>query len=74
LDVRSDDLDGRAEHLEKVFAALHVYFTAIIADTAQNIPGRALDRRYLENALEDLISEALGAIRQAAEDMRQHEN
>src|SRR5262249_6854060 len=34
-DVDSEDLDGRADHLEKVFAALHVYLTAIIADTAQ---------------------------------------
>jgi hypothetical protein len=37
-DIDSEDLDGRADHLEKLFAALHVYLTAIIADTAQNIP------------------------------------
>ena len=48
-DMDSEDLDGRADHLEKVFAALHVYLTAIIADTAQNIPGGTLDRRYLDN-------------------------
>jgi len=28
-DVDSEDLDGRADHLEGVFAALHVYLTAI---------------------------------------------
>ena len=28
-DVDSEDLDGRADHLQKVFAALHVYLTAI---------------------------------------------
>ena len=28
-DVDSEDLDGRADHLEKMFAALHVYLTAI---------------------------------------------
>ena len=33
-DVDSEDLNGRADHLEKVFAALHVYLAAIIADTA----------------------------------------
>ena len=33
-DVDSEDLEGRADHLEKVFAALQVYLTAIIADTA----------------------------------------
>src|SRR5207245_10874813 len=48
-DVDSEDLDGRAEHLEKVFAALHVYFTAIIADIAHNVRSGALVRRSLDN-------------------------
>ena len=73
-DVDSEDLDGRADHLEKLFAALHVYFTAIIADTAQNIPGGALDRRYLDNLFRDLSADALGAMRNTAEEMREHEN
>ena len=72
-DVDSEDLDGRAEHLERVFAALHVYLTAIIADTAHNIPGGTLDRRYLDNLFED-SADALGVIRNAAEEMREHEN
>ena len=37
-DADSEDLDGRADHLEKVFAALQVYLAAIIADTAQKHP------------------------------------
>jgi hypothetical protein len=73
-DVDSEDLDGRADHLEKVFAALHVYLTAIIADTAQNVPGGTLDRRYLDNLFRDLSADALGVIRNAAEEMREHEN
>jgi hypothetical protein len=73
-DVDSEDLDGRADHLEKVFAALHIYFTAIIVDTAQNIAGGALDRRYLDNLFRDLSADALGVIRNAAEEMREHEN
>jgi hypothetical protein len=73
-EIDSEDLDGRAEHLEKVFAALHVYFTAIIAETAQNIPGGALDRRYLDNLFRDLSADALGVIRNTAEEMREHEN
>jgi hypothetical protein len=73
-DVDSEDLEGRADHLEKVFAALHIYFTAIIADTAQNIPGGALDRRYLNNLFRDLSADALGVIRNTAEEMREHEN
>ena len=73
-DVDSEDLDGRADHLEKVFGSLHVYFTAIISDTAQNIPGATLDRRYLDKLFRDLSADALGAIRNAAEEMREHEN
>ena len=73
-DVDSEDLDGRADHLEKVFAALHVYLTAIIADTAHNVPAGGLDRRYFDNLLRDLSADALGVIRNAAEEMREHEN
>ena len=69
-----DDLERRADHLEKVFATLHVYFTAIIADTAQNIPGGTLDRRYLDNLFRDLSADALCAICNAAEEMREYEN
>jgi hypothetical protein len=73
-DVDSEDLDGRADHLEKVFAALHVYLTANVADTAQNIPGGTLDRRYLDNLFQDLSADAVGVIRNAAEEMREYEN
>src|SRR5438094_7330050 len=73
-DVDSEDLDGRADHLERVFAALHVYLTAIIADTAHNIPGGTLDRRYLDNLFRDLSADALSVIRNTAEEMREHEN
>ena len=73
-DGHSEDLEGRADHLEKVFAALHVYLTAIIADTAHNIPGGSLDRRYLDNVFQDLSADALGVIRNAAEEMRERES
>jgi hypothetical protein len=73
-DVDSEDLEGRADHLEKVFAALHVYLTAIIADTAHSVPGGTLDRRYLDNLFRDLSADALAVIRNAAEEMREHEN
>ena len=73
-DVDSEDLDGRAEHLDKVFAALHVYLTAIIADTAHNVPGGTLDRRYVNKLFEDLSADAICVIRNAAEEMREHEN
>ena len=73
-DVDSEDLDGRADHLERLFAALHVYLTAIIADTAHNIPGGTFDRRYLDNLFRDLSADALAVIRNAAEEMREYEN
>jgi hypothetical protein len=73
-DGDSEDLNGRADHLEKVFAALHVYLIAIIADTAQNIPTGTLDRHNLDNLIEALSADALAAFRNAAEDMREHEN
>src|SRR5207247_4591989 len=48
LEVNSLDLDARAEHVEKVLAAIHVYLTTILSDTAENIPGGQLDRKYLD--------------------------
>src|SRR5215831_9424547 len=72
--VDSEDLDARADHLERVFAALHVYLTAIIADTAHNIPGGTLDRRYLDNLFRDSSADALAVIRNAAKEMREYEN
>jgi hypothetical protein len=73
-DVDSQDLERRGDHLEKVFAALHVYLTTIIADTAHNIPLGTLDRRHLDNLFRDLSADALAVIRNAAEEMREHEN
>jgi len=70
--ANADDLDGRADHLEKVFAALHAYLAVNIADTAQNIPRGVLDRGYLDN-LQDLSADAVGVIRTAAEEVREGE-
>src|SRR5207244_3301311 len=64
-DVDSEDLDCRAGHPEKLFAALHVYLTAIIPDTTQNIPGGTLDRRYLDNLFQVFSADALCVIRNA---------
>ena len=74
LGANADDLDGRANHLEKVFAALHAYLSVIVGDTAENIPGGALDGRYLDNLFQDLSADALGVIHNAAEEIREEEN
>src|SRR5437868_2740579 len=72
LEVESLDLDDRAEHVEKMLAAVHVYLTAILADTAENIPGGKLDRKYLDSLYSDFTADAVGGIQQAAAEMREH--
>ena len=47
-DTDCDSLERHANHLQKLFAALHVYLTAIFADIAEKIPGSTLDREYLD--------------------------
>ena len=43
-DAYSEVLEGRADHLERTIAALHVYLSAIIAETAQDVPvSRAME-------------------------------
>jgi hypothetical protein len=69
-EVDADDLDGRADHLEKLFGALHTYLAVIIGDTAQNIPGGALDHRYLDSLFRDVSADAVRVVRNAAEEMR----
>ncbi len=62
------DLEDRADHLDKVFAALSDYVTLILDDTAQNVPG-SLDLRDAEGLLADLASDLAGTIQRAADDM-----
>jgi hypothetical protein len=73
-DVDSEDLDGRADHLEEVFASLQFYVGLIIADTTRRISGRTFDRRCLDNLFEHLSADAPGIIRNVAEETREHEN
>ena len=69
------DLDDRADHLQKVLAALHVYVAAITADLARNIPAAIVDRPYLDQLFEQFSSDALRVIRNAAAaEMRVRQN
>jgi hypothetical protein len=76
--IRSDAnwkaLEGRADHLEKTIAALHVYLSAIMAEAAEDIPESTLDRRYLDALFQQFSAHVLGAIRDAAAEMRGREN
>ena len=73
-DANWEALEGRADHLEKTIAALHVYLSAIITEAAQDIPASTLDRRYLDGLFQQFSAEVLGAIRDAAAEMRVREN
>src|SRR6516225_11647132 len=73
-DANWEALEGRADHLEKTIAALHVYLSAIIAETAQDIASSTLDRRYLDGLFQQFSADVLGAIRDAVGEMRVREN
>jgi hypothetical protein len=74
--IRSDceALEDRADHLQKVFAALYVYISAIIGEIAEKIPRSTLDRRYLDELLRGVSAEALRVFRDAAAEIRGQEN
>jgi|SRR5689334_18789483 len=69
-----DDLDARADHLEYVFGALHAYIGVLICDTAESVRTGALGHNYFDRAFQDLSAEAVGVIRTAAQEMRDHKN
>jgi hypothetical protein len=62
------DLEDRADHLKTVLNAVSVYVTAILDDTAQNLPG-SLDLRQIDALLSDLTSDVTGTIQRAADAM-----
>ena len=68
VDADAIDLEDRADHLNKVLNALSAYLTAILDDTAQNVPG-GLDLRQVDAVLSDLTSDMAGSIHHAAESM-----
>jgi hypothetical protein len=73
-DANWETLEERANHLEKTIAALHVYFNAIITETAGDIPASTRDRRYLDGLFQQFSAKVLGAIRDAAAEVRGREN
>jgi hypothetical protein len=68
------DNPTHADRIDKAFAALHLYVTALFSDTAKQIPGCSLNRKHLNKLFVDLQSEAVAVIRNAPEDLRNHEN
>ena len=74
LDFESKSLDSRGDRLNKAFAALHLCVTAFVSDTAQQIPGCSLDRKDVNKLFVDVRSDAVAVIRNAPEELRDHEN
>jgi hypothetical protein len=72
--IESEDLDSRADRLDKAFAALHRYVTAFFSDTAQQIPGCSLNRKHLNKLFVDLQSDAVAVIRSAPKELHNHKN
>jgi hypothetical protein len=72
LEFESKVLDSRGDRLEKAFAALHLYLA--VSDTAQRIPGCGLNRKDVNKLFMDVRSDAVIVIRNAPEELRDHEN
>ena len=68
VDADAIDLVDRADHLNKVLNTLSAYLTAILDDTAQNVPG-GLALRQVDAVLSDPTSDMAGSIHHAAESM-----
>ena len=72
VDADTTDLEDRADHLKKVLNALWAYLSAILKDTAQNVPG-GLDLRQvvavLSDLTSDLTSDVAGSLQHAADSM-----
>jgi hypothetical protein len=61
-----EDMEERGEHLQHVLEAVRGYFHNILVDTNENVGLGEIDERYLENFLDDLISETTGAFAKSA--------
>jgi hypothetical protein len=72
--IESEDLDSRADRLDKTFAALNHYVTAFFSGTAQHIPGCSLNRKHLNKLFVDLQSDAVAVIRSAPKELHNHKN
>jgi hypothetical protein len=62
------DLEDRGDHLKKVLNAVSVYLTALLGDTAQNVPG-GLDLRSIDALLSGVASDVTSTIQGAADAM-----
>jgi hypothetical protein len=64
IDADATDLEDRADYLNKVLNALSAYLSAVLDDTAQNVPGE-VDLRQVDTLLSDLASDVSGTLQRA---------
>jgi hypothetical protein len=67
----SDDLQDRADHLRGLLSAVRDYVGACLHDTADSTWGMHLDRKWIDACFDDLIGDAVGAIENAVDTLRQ---
>lgn len=68
----SDDLQLRADYLQRVCNAMQAFVREVVDDTARNAPLGAIDMDYIDRGWFDAISETVGCIANAADDMAEH--
>jgi hypothetical protein len=66
IDTEPADVQGQADHLNKVLTAMSLYVTAVLDDVGQNVPG-GLDLHQTSALLSDLGSEVNGILQQAVD-------
>jgi hypothetical protein len=65
----AQDLEERAEHLQKVLGAVLDYVGAVVTDTDHVASGGSIDGKYLLGLISDVAGEVAGSISNAAEDL-----
>jgi hypothetical protein len=65
----AQDLEERAEHLQRVLGAVLDYVGAVVTDTDHVAPGGSIDRKYLLGLISDVAGDVAGSIANAADDL-----
>jgi hypothetical protein len=65
----AQDLEERAEHIQRVLGAVLDYVGAIVADTGHIAPGGSIDSKYLLGLISDVAGDVTGSIANPADDL-----
>lgn len=64
----ADDINERAEHLQRILIAVTDYVGAAVTDIADS--SNCIDKKYIFGCLNDLTSEIVGTLNIAADEMQ----